>query len=454
MHKRFRMTLTATLGMSVSTIVFASSIGFVQTNLASDQPGAAPTTDANLVNAWGIAASATSPFWIGANGTGNSVLYNGAGVKQATTVSIPGDGSVTGVSFSNVAGNFNGDTFLFASEDGTVSGWRGALGTAAETLVAGSSLNVYKGLTDAGVGGIQYAYLTNFKTGAINVLTGTGVPSALTGNFTDPGLPAGYAPFDIANLGGKLYVTYAVQDPAKHDDVPGAGNGIVDTYDLNGNFLGRLVTGGALDSPWGLAIAPAGFGDVGGDLLVGNFGDGTIHAYNPTTGASVETLTDAKGNPLTIDGLWGLEFGNGSGSGSASTLYFTAGPDDESHGLFGELNPVPEPATWLLTGLSLITLVVHRVTKDANRPDALSGLFAGNPPASAAKAPPTRPNVPGSGTNVRSEETTSFVKVPFRFYGNQRGNAIRIAGESGSDSAGVGKYREYELTRRQRRAIR
>lgn len=359
MHKCFRVMLTAMLGISVSTFVFANSIGFVQTNLASDQSGVAPTTDANLVNAWGIAASSTSPFWIGANGSGTSVLYNGAGVKQGLTVSIPGDGSVTGVSFSNVAGNFNGDAFLFVSEDGTVSGWRGALGTAAETLVPGGAANVYKGLTDASVGGTQYAYLTDFKTGAITVLTGTGVPSALTGNFTDPSLPGGYAPFDIANLGGTLYVTYAVQDSAKHDDVAGAGNGIIDAYDLNGNFLGRLVTGGALDSPWGLAIAPAGFGDVGGDLLVGNFGDGLIHAYNPTTGTFVETLTGANGNPLTIDGLWGLDFGNGSGSGSKSTLYFTAGPDGESHGLFGELNAVPEPGTWLLTGFSLLGICVY-----------------------------------------------------------------------------------------------
>ena len=362
MLKCFRVMLTATLGISVSTVVFASSIGFVQTNLASDVPGAAAVTDPNLVNAWGIAASATSPFWIGANGSGTSVLYNGLGVKQGLTVSIPGDGSVTGVLFSNIAGKFNGDTFLFASEDGTVSGWRGALGTTAEALVPGSSANVYKGLTEGSVAGNPYVYLANFKAGKIDVLPGAGAP-ALPGTFTDLALPAGYAPFDIANLNGVLYVTYALQDAAKHDDDPGAGHGFVDTFDLQGNFLGRLVSNGALDSPWGLAIAPAGFGDVGGDLLVGNFGDGLIHAYDPTTGALKETLMDANGNPLLIDGLWGLDFGNGGGSGPTGTLYFTAGPDGESHGLFGELAPVPEPATWLLTGLSLIALVAHRVTK-------------------------------------------------------------------------------------------
>jgi uncharacterized protein (TIGR03118 family) len=357
MHKLFRVMLTATLGISVSTFVFATSIGFVQTNLASDQSGVAPTTDANLVNAWGIAASGSSPFWIGANGTGTSVLYNGAGVKQGLTVTIPGNGPVTGVAF-NATTNFNSDLFLFASEDGAVSGWRGALGTTAETLVSASTANVYKGLTDGNTGSGEYVYLANFRNGRIDVLPGTGAP-ALTGTFTDPTLPSGYAPFDIANFGGTLYVTYAQQDAAKHDDVSGAGNGFVDTYDLHGNFIARLVSNGALNSPWRLAIAPAGFGDVGGDLLVGDFGDGSIHAYNPTTGAFVETLTDANGNPLSIDGLWGLEFGNGGSAGPTSTLYFTAGPDGESHGLFGELNAVPEPATWLLTGLGLLALAMR-----------------------------------------------------------------------------------------------
>jgi uncharacterized protein (TIGR03118 family) len=190
-------------------------------------------------------------------------------------------------------------------------------------------------------------------------MPGAGAP-ALAGNFTDPNLPAGYAPFDIINLGGTLYVTYAVQDVLKKDDVSGLGNGIVDTFDLSGNLKSRLVTGGALNSPWGLAIAPAGFGDVGGDLLVGNFGDGMIHAYNATTGALVETLRDANGNPLGIDGLWGLAFGNGGNAGPKGTLFFTAGPDGESHGLFGKLTTAPEPATWVLSGLSLLILVLCR----------------------------------------------------------------------------------------------
>ena len=351
MLKSIRVMLAATLGVSVIPVVSANPIGFVQTNLASD------STDANLVNAWGLAASATSPFWLGANGSGTSVIYSGAGVKSALEVTILGDGSVTGVA-SNSTADFNGDRFLFASEDGTVSGWRGALGTNAEALQLANSANVYKGLTDGNTGGNEYAYLANFRTGNIDVLPGTAAP-ALAGNFTDPNLPAGYAPFNVMNLGGTLYVTYAVQDASKHDDVSGAGNGFVDKYDLQGNFVSRLVTGGALNSPWGLAIAPVGFGDVGGDLLVGNFGDGHINAYDPTTGVFVETLQDADGNPLVIDGLWGLAFGNGGSAGPKDTLYFTAGPGDESHGLFGKLTPAPEPATWLLTGLSLLGVCVY-----------------------------------------------------------------------------------------------
>ena len=359
------MCRLAVVILSVAPAAFAGQVGFIQINLASDVPGLAQFTDPDLVNAWGMGASGASPVWIGANGTGKSVLYNGAGVKQGLVVTLPGDGSVTGVVFSGLAGSFNGDTFLFANEDGTVSGWRALLGTAAEALTAGSAANVYKGLTDANIGGNEYAYLANFRNASIDVLKGNFGAASLAGTFTDPTLPAGYAPFDVQNLGGVLYVTYAVQDGAKHDDVAGAGNGIVDAFDLQGNFLRRLFTNGVLNSPWGLALAPAGFGDVGGDLLVGNFGDGTIHAYNPTTGAFVQELTDASGKPLVIDGLWGLRFGNGGSFGSPSTLYFTAGPDGESHGLFGELTQTPEPATWGVAGVSLVALVLRRRVRSA-----------------------------------------------------------------------------------------
>ncbi len=353
----------AAAAICASGTIWASAVGFTVTNLASDVPGMAAATDSSLVNPWGLAASATSPWWIGSNGTGVAELYNGAGVKQSLVVTIPGDGSVTGVSFSNIAGAFNGDTFLFDSEDGTVSGWRGALGTNAETLVSANDHNVYKGLTQATVGGNTYGYLANFRAGSVDVLKGNSSAPDLAGNFTDPTLPAGYAPFDVKNIGGVLFVTFAVQDPNKKDDVPGLGNGVVDRFDLNGNFLGRLITGGALNSPWGLALAPAGFGDVGGDLLVGNFGDGMIHAYNATSGALVETLMDRNGSPISIDGLWSLQFGNGANAGPAGALFFTAGLNDEADGLFGRIDPAPEPGTWLLSALGLLPFAVRRRRK-------------------------------------------------------------------------------------------
>src|SRR5437763_3972267 len=354
------MTLGLLAASTAITPVIADPVKFAVNSLASDQPGGGKFLDPDLVNAWGITASAGSPFWIGANGTGTSLIYDGLGVKQALVVTIPGDGSVTGVSFSNVAGSFNGDTFLFANEDGTVSGWRGALGTTAEVLATSSANNVYKGLAQSVISTNAYAYLANFHTGSIDVLKGNAGAANLAGNFTDPGLPSGYAPFDVQNIGGILYVTYALQDAAKHDDAPGAGHGFVSAFDLQGNFLRRVATNGALDSPWGLALAPAGFGDVGGDLLVGNCGDGTINAYNPNSGAFIETLQDSSGMPLKIDGLWGLRFGNGGTFGSPNTLYFTEGPNMESYGLSGELTPTPEPGTLGVAGVSLLALVLLR----------------------------------------------------------------------------------------------
>jgi len=342
------------------------------TPLVTDDPTAhaGQIVDPGLVNPWGLSYSPTSPFWISANGTNTATLYTVNPTTQATskvalTVSVP-VGGVTGQVFNGAAGAFNGDNFLFVGENGTIAGWRNALGTTAEKLQLDSPNNVYKGAAFATQAGNSYLYAANFRSGAIDVLKGAASEPDLTGRFTDPNLPAGFAPFNIQNLGGTLYVTYAMQDADKKDEVAGAGRGFVDKFDLQGNLIGRLVSRGALDAPWGLAFAPSSFGALAGALLVGNFGDGRIGAYDPTSGALLGQLAALDGTPLEIDGLWALAPGNDGGAGSGARIYFTAGPDDESHGIFGVLTPqvaaVPEPATMLmlLPGLAAIGAIARR----------------------------------------------------------------------------------------------
>jgi uncharacterized protein (TIGR03118 family) len=348
---------------SAQNVLADGTNNFTQINLVSDIPGVAKNTDPNLVNPWGVSFSSSSPFWVSDNGSGLATLYNGSGDILGLVVSIPptGAGAPTGQIF-NPTTNFNGDLFIFASEAGKITGWRGALGTTAETLY-NSPDGVYKGLAIGTTSAGTYLYATDFHNNQITVIPGTGAP-ALLGKFTDPNLPVGYAPFNIENINGLLYVTYAVRDSAGHDDVAGPGNGIVDVFDLQGNFQKRLITGGALNSPWGMAIAPKGFGGFGSDLLVGNFGDGTINVFNPLTGNLIATLDGTNGKPLINLGLWDLTFGNGGNGGSASDLYFTAGiPGDgmvEDHSLFGSIAPTPEPATLSLMGCGLLGLLVFK----------------------------------------------------------------------------------------------
>ncbi|HUE65637.1 MAG TPA: TIGR03118 family protein [Rhizomicrobium sp.] len=351
----------------------ASAASFGVSNLVTNDQSVntASITDPNLKNPWGLAESTGSPFWVGDNATGVSTLYavsptTNTVTKQGLTVTIPGDGTVTGVVFSGVAGSFNGDNFLFVSEDGTISGWRGALGTTAETLQIGSASNVYKGGALTTIGGNAYLYAANFRAGSIDVIKGNAGAPNLTGSFVDKNatpLPAGYAPFDIKLIGSDLFVTYALQDGAKHDDVAGPGNGYVDEFDLQGNFLGRIASRGTLDSPWGLALAPASFGNFAGDLLVGNFGDGTIDAFNLSTDAFVGALLDASGNPLSIDGLWSLSVGNGGNGGSTQDVYFTAGPNNEGDGLFGVI-AIPEPMTLSMFGFGIAGVFTMRRRKN------------------------------------------------------------------------------------------
>lgn len=340
----------------------APSNSFVQHNLVSDIPGLASYTDPQLVNPWGVAFSSKSPFWINDNGMGVATLYNSFGVKQGLVVTIPppagstGTAAPTGMVFNGNPANFGGSHFIFSTEDGTISAWSG--GTSATLEVDNSGLtSVYKGLATATSGGASYLYATDFRLGTIDVFDSSFSPHSFgAGTFTDPTLPSGYAPFGIQNFGGNLYVTYAKQDPFKHDDVACPGCGFVDVYDSSGNLLGRLISGGALNSPWGMAIAPAGFGPFSGDLLVGNFGNGWINVFSPT-GTWLAALDDTGGNPIVIDGLWNISFGNGGNGGFTNVLYFTAGINKEADGLFGNLSSTPEPGTLTLLGSGLAGLI-------------------------------------------------------------------------------------------------
>jgi uncharacterized protein (TIGR03118 family) len=332
--------------------------GYTEFDLVSDILGLAAHTDANLVNPWGMASSATSPIWVSDNGTGVSTLYNGAGIQTALVVTIPSvtpgsPASPTGIVFNGsttdftVAGPGTPSHFIFATEDGTISGWN--TGTNAVLKVDNSAAGaIYKGLAIGNNGAGNFIYATNFSAGTVEVYNASFSPVTLTGTFTDPGLPAGFAPFGIQNIGGVLFVTYAMQDVPKEDDVPGPGNGYVNRFSTDGLFLGRFASAGVLNSPWGLALAPSTFGDLAGAMLVGNFGDGKINGFNPVTGAFIGVMNNPSGNPIVVQGLWALLFGNGGGGGLANDLFFTAGipgPDAvEDHGLFGRFVVGPSPA--------------------------------------------------------------------------------------------------------------
>jgi uncharacterized protein (TIGR03118 family) len=356
--------LLPALGLALAVSVLAPAAhaqgGYLQKNLVSDIPGLADNHDPNLVNPWGISAGPATPFWVSNAGSGNSTLYNTSGTPLPLVVSIPHPGggpSVPTGQVFNSSSHFNGDRFIFASARGTISGWRGPLGTTAETLVDRSADGAeFLGLAIANVGTNSYLYAADFARNRIEVVGSTGAP-ALTGNFSDATLPEGYAPFNIQNLGSSLYVTYALRGEDGFD-VAGVGNGFVNEFAYDGTLLGRFASNGLLNSPWGLALAPDNFGEFAGNLLVGNFGDGTINAFDANTGDLIGTLKDSQGNPLINEGLWGLQFGNGGAGGTLGTLYFAAGINDEQNGLFGSFTPVPEPSTYALSGLALLGLCV------------------------------------------------------------------------------------------------
>jgi uncharacterized protein (TIGR03118 family) len=353
------------LGAGVLGIVFAltavplpvrASNAYVVRNLASDIPDLADNTDPNLKGAWGISESSKSPFWIADAATGLSTLYNSVGDVIPLVVTIPP--SKAGGSTGTPTGTVNNSTtgfaiasgdpasFLFDTLDGTISGWNSSVNkTQAVVMVDNSGQGaVYTGLALGVNGSNTYLYAANLSAGTIDVFDSNFTAVVLPNGFQDSQIPAGYAPFNIQNLGGNLYVTYALQNSGKNFAVPGVGNGYVDVYSTAGTLIQHLIAGGVLNAPWGVAIAPANFGDFANDLLVANFGDGTINAFNPTTGAFVATLNDAYGSPIVVPGIWALQAGNGGSGGDANAIYFTAGvpgPDGGEHGLLGRLQAAP-----------------------------------------------------------------------------------------------------------------
>jgi len=321
----------------------AEDNAYTVTPLVSDQLGAAPVHDTNLVNAWGLAASATSPWWVANNGTSTSTLYNGnTGQPVPLVVSVGVDSGPTGVVFNGGSGFVvtSGSSsaparFIFDSEDGLIRGWNPAVDPT-NAVVAPATADpdaIYKGLAIAG--GMLYA--SDFHNGVVDVFDGSW---NLVNQFTDPGLPSGYAPFGIQAIGSRIFVSFAKQDADAEDEIAGQGLGFVDAFDTAGNLVARVAQHGQLNAPWGLALAPANFGRFSGDLLVGNFGDGKILAFEPQSNGHFGfrgQLRASSGHAIAIDGLWALGFGNGANAGPTNTLFFTAGPDEETHGLFGRI---------------------------------------------------------------------------------------------------------------------
>jgi uncharacterized protein (TIGR03118 family) len=312
--------------------------------LQADQAGEAAHTDPDLVNGWGIVASPTSPWWVSDNGTSKSTLYNGnTGEKVALTVTVPGP--PTGIVFNGTADfRVNAGTgpapsrFIFATDNGQIAGWNG-VGNAAISAATTPDA-VYLGLAIGHVGAANYLYAANFPAAHVDVFNGSFQITQLSGgDFVDPGLPSGYAPFGIQAIGDEVFVAYAKQNAEGDEEVAGLGLGFVSVFGMDGTFHGRVASGGELNAPWGLAMSPATFGKFSNDLLVGNFGDGRIHAFHRTTAGWEErgVLKGTDRRPISIDGLWGIGFGNGAASGPRDTLFFAAGPDDETHGLFGSI---------------------------------------------------------------------------------------------------------------------
>ena len=326
------LLLAATLTLGISSSAQAQQTGFMQTNLVSNTAGVATTTDPQLLNPWGISFLPGQDFWIADNNSGFSTLYDNNGSKDtALVVTIPGatknpngncnPGCPTGT-VANAGSGFGGGQFIFDTEDGLVAIWTGASNTATVAFDNSASGAVYKGLALLNGNSLLAA---NFNSGKVDVLNNTFQSAPLSGSFTDPNLPAGYAPHGIHVINNQVYIAYAMQDAAKHDAMPGAGVGQVDIFDMNGNFVSTFVAaGGHLNAPWGVVAAPSTFGQFPNAVLVGNFGDGTINAFD-TKGNFLGQVTNSANTPLVNPGLWDMAFGAGGPLGNPGTLFLTAG---------------------------------------------------------------------------------------------------------------------------------
>jgi uncharacterized protein (TIGR03118 family) len=356
-QRYFILPLIAAASIGATTVVCADNDDFAykQTNLVSDGAVSALTTDPQLKNPWGLVAFPGAPFWIADNGTGLSTLYNGLGNIVPLTVTIPppagapmgATAAPTGIVWNPNAQLFLvapqlGALFIFATEDGTISAWNPTVNLHNAVLEVDNSQGgtgaVYKGLALATNSSGVYLYATNFRAGTVDVFDSAFKPAKLSGSFSDPRIPAGYAPFGIALIDGNLFVTYALQDAAKHDDQKGPGRGFVDVFDTDGDLITRFASRGVLNSPWAVARAPLNFGPLSSDVLIGNFGDGRINGFD-SGGEFRGSLRDTAGHPVRIDGLWSIVFGNAAAS-DPNVLYFTAGPNGEADGLFGSLQAV------------------------------------------------------------------------------------------------------------------
>jgi len=370
------------MALGIVTTSFTQQTSYKQTNLTANTAGVAAHTDAQLSNPWGISFIPGDVFWIANNNSGTSTTYDAQGNKQTITAGIPvaatnpcNPGCPTGT-VANQSTDFGGALFLFDTEDGILASWNGTLN--ATTKVDNSAANaVYKGLALVSNSAGNFLLAANFRSGGIDVFDRNFAPATLSGGtFTDPNLPAGYAPHGIHVINNVVFVAYAVQDAAKHDPVVGAGMGLVDLFQTDGKFLRRMATGGTLNAPWGVVTASANFGTFSNDVLVGNFGDGTISAYG-TNDAFLGQMVDSNNHAITNPGLWDMVFGAG-GTGDPNTLYFTAGGASQTSGLFATLVPTAVAGTDFSLMLSATTATVTRgssttVTIDASASGGFNG---------------------------------------------------------------------------------